>query len=98
MKPSRDRHRLATTITDQFLLADDDKDVVVGFVLVRRQRRIDPVASRVAAKQYDLQDTRTLPWAGGIPDRVAKFLENDLDDALKLSLLCRRKVVDIGAH
>src|SRR3546814_7390201 len=39
----------------QLLLADDDENVVIRFILVSRQRRIDPVAACVAAAEDDLE-------------------------------------------
>jgi hypothetical protein len=80
------------------LLADDDQDVVVGFVLVRRQRRIDPVAARIAAEENDLENARALALSGGMLGRGAEFVEDDLDDAFKLALLGRGKMIEIGAH
>src|SRR3546814_12263476 len=44
----------------QFLLADDHEDIVITLVLVRRQRRIDPITPRKATEQHDLQDSRAL--------------------------------------
>src|SRR3546814_11013425 len=50
-----------------FLLADDDEDVVIRLVLVRRQRRIDPVAATMATEQDDLEDAGALASPGRIP-------------------------------
>src|SRR3546814_16475520 len=71
----------------QFLLADDDEDIIVGFILVRRCRRIDPVAAGVAAEQDDLEDARALAATGRIFGGLAEIVKDDLDDVLQLALL-----------
>src|SRR3546814_2661721 len=70
----------------QFLLADDDEDIIVGFILVRRCRRIDPVAAGVAAEQDDLEDARALAAPGRIFGGLAELVQDDLDDVLQLAL------------
>src|SRR3546814_9114912 len=68
------------------------------FILVRRQRRIDPIPPRVTAEQDDLENARTLARPGRILGRLPELIENDFDDAFKLALLDCRKVIEIGAH
>src|SRR3546814_11229472 len=80
------------------LLADNDEDVVVGLVLVRRQRGIDPIAARVTAEQDDLQDTRAIAAPSRILRRMTEFIKDDFDDALKLAPLRAGQMIEVGAH
>src|SRR3546814_6859895 len=74
------------------------EDIVITLVLVRRQRRIDPITPRKATEQHDLQDSRALSAPGRILGRLPELVEQYLDDALKLALFGGRKMIDIGAH
>src|SRR3546814_19410769 len=76
------------------LLADNDEDVVVGLVLVRRQRGIDPIAARVTAEQDDLQDTRAIAAPSRILRRMTEFIKDDFDDALKLAPLRAGQMIE----
>src|SRR3546814_10500905 len=82
----------------QFLLADDHEDIVITLVLVRRQRRIDPITPRKATEQHDLQDSRALSAPGRILGRLPELVEQYLDDALKLALFGGRKMIDIRSE
>src|SRR3546814_20440285 len=82
----------------QLLLADDDENVLSRFILVSRQRRIDPVAACVAAEEDDLEDASALAPPGCLFGRGTKRVEDSRDDLIQLALLDGGKVIEIGAH
>jgi len=61
------------------------------YVIVREiapDRILDPVASRVTAKQDDLEDMAiAIAGLGPEQDRIGKAVTNDLDDMRKLAAL-----------
>src|SRR5690606_3762605 len=78
--------------------ADDDENIIVGFILVRRCGRIDPIAACIATEQDNLEYARALPRAGCVFSRPTEFVEDDLYDALKFALLRGGKVIGVCAH
>src|SRR3546814_19931613 len=81
----------------QFLLADDDEDIIVGFILVRRCRRIDPVAAGAASEQEDLEAARDLPAPGRIFGGWAELVQADRDVVTKLPMLHGWLMIDHGS-
>src|SRR4051812_41564312 len=80
-------------------MVDDDEEVKVGLITLGGMRLIDPAAARIAAVEDDLEDTRLLlPVRGGNRGGIAKFLEEDLHDALQLALLGRGQMIEVGTH
>src|SRR3546814_17751967 len=73
------------------------EDIVITLVLVRRQRRIDPITPRKATEQHDIHHSRALSAPGRILGRLPELVERYLDDARKLALFSGTTMIDIGA-
>jgi hypothetical protein len=81
------------------VVVDDDQQVEVRLVAFGGMGLIDPSAARIAAVENDLEDAPLLlPVRGRNGGRVAEFLEQDLDDTLKLALLGWRQMIEAGPH
>jgi hypothetical protein len=58
-------------------------------------RLVDPAAARIAPVEDDLGDAALLlPLVLGEREDVIELLEQDLDDAFELALLCGRKMIE----
>jgi hypothetical protein len=83
----------------ELVLVDDHQQVEIRLIALRGVGLVDPAAARIAAVQDDLEDARLLlPIRRGDGDRVAKLLEQDLDNALQLALLGWGQMVEAGPH
>ena len=83
----------------QALVVDDDEQVIIRLVAFGGVRLVDPVPTRVAAVENDLEDTALLlPFVLGQRKGVLELLEDQLDHAFQFALLVGRQMVEIAAH
>lgn len=73
--------------------------VIASSRFSRRVRFVDPVAARIRAIKDDFEDAALLfPLLGRQRTSLVEFLEQNLHDALELTLLGWRQMVDLGPH
>ena len=83
----------------QPLVVDDDQQVIVRLIALRRVRLVNPATPCIAAVEDDLGNPAlALPVLRRERQRVLEFLEDDLDDALDLALLVRGKMFEAALH
>src|SRR3546814_18397106 len=75
----------------EFILIDDDEDVIVRTILVGILRCLDPIAAGVRAEKDDLENPAVTPCANGILRRGAYTLKQNLHDNIQLALLALRR-------
>src|SRR3546814_20919304 len=82
----------------ELVLVDDDEDVIVRHIALRRLRLVKAFAARDRSVENDLQDPPRLATAAGELVRVFELFEKPTTDLLAFPLILRGERGYGGAH